>query len=262
MGLSGPIERSKVSFDVSGCVQETPHVNHDQLKTRQRAERDGHPPNMAIRVHRSLSWLKRAEQLGDDPDGQFVYLWIAFNAAYAQHIDDRYRVSERDAFREFMQRLLGADTKGIVLKIVYNEFQKSIKKLIENRFIFQGFWDSHNGAQPRNQWPSHFSVANKAAVVALKKRDTATILSVVLSRIYTLRNQLMHGGSTWNSSVNRDQVRDCCAFMGKLIPAIIFIMLDHKDVDWGDVMYPVVTEDNASKPPATPGKPVNAETAA
>jgi hypothetical protein len=34
--------------------------SYERLKTRQRAERHGHPPNLALRVHRALSWLNRA----------------------------------------------------------------------------------------------------------------------------------------------------------------------------------------------------------
>ena len=44
------------------------------------------------------------------------------------------------------------------------------------------------------------------------------MLSIVLSRIYVLRNQLVHGGATWGSSVNREQLRDCTRFMAKLVP--------------------------------------------
>ena len=36
-------------------------------------------------------------------------------------------------------------------------------------------------------------------------KDTPTILNVN-DRLYTLRNQMLHGGATWNSNVNRDQV--------------------------------------------------------
>jgi len=75
---------------------------------------------------------------------------------------------------------------------------------------------------------------------ALAERDTVTVLGVVLSRIYTLRNQLMHGGATWNSSVNREQIRDCTNLLGKLVPLVIEIMLDHPETRWGDACYPVV----------------------
>ena len=32
-------------------------------------------------------------------------------------------------------------------------------------------------------------------------------------------------GATWNSSVNRDQVRDCVNFLGKLVPLMIEVMM-------------------------------------
>ena len=60
-----------------------------------------------------------------------------------------------------------------------------------------------------------------------------TVLSIVLSRIYTLRNQLIHGGATWGSSVNREQLRDCTNFMAKLVPLVIEVMMDHPETLWG-----------------------------
>ncbi len=58
-------------------------MNYDQLKARQRAERHAHHPKLALCVHRAISWLQRAEQLAlpDNKDGEFILLWIAFNAA-------------------------------------------------------------------------------------------------------------------------------------------------------------------------------------
>ena len=54
-------------------------MNHDALKVRHRAVRDRYPPDLNLRIHRALSWLKRAEMAEDD-DGRFIFLWIAFNA--------------------------------------------------------------------------------------------------------------------------------------------------------------------------------------
>jgi hypothetical protein len=42
--------------------------------------------------------------------------------------------------------------------------------------------------------------------------------------------------------VNRDQIRDCAAFMSKLVPAVIEIMMDHPQTLWGQACYPVVQE--------------------
>ncbi|OBY90989.1 hypothetical protein A6723_020470 [Pseudomonas sp. AU11447] len=61
-------------------------MQYQTLKERHRRERDGEHLNLRLRVHRALSWLDRAEQ-ADDLDGRFIFLWIAFNAAYACEID-------------------------------------------------------------------------------------------------------------------------------------------------------------------------------
>lgn len=218
-------------------------VEYQQLKARQRAERGTHPPNLALRVHRALSWLHRAEQLAaaDDVDGQFVFLWVAFNAAYATDIDENYRESEQHTFRAFLEKLTELDRAHRRFDaLVWNEFPRSIRVLLDNRFVFADFWRFQNGTIPEETWQSSFEAANRAAHKALGRQDTVTVLSIVLARIYTLRNQLVHGGATWGSSVNRDQLRDCTAFMAKLVPLVIEVMMDHPEALWGDAVYPVV----------------------
>jgi len=74
----------------------------------------------------------------------------------------------------------------------------------------------------------------------LQARNTAEILSLVFDRLYVLRNQLVHGGATWNSRVNRDQVRDGAAILAFLMPVFVDVMMDHPDEDWGRPFYPVV----------------------
>lgn len=73
-------------------------------------------------------------------------------------------------------------------------------------------------------------------------KDTSRVLAIVLSRIYTLRNQLIHGGATWNSSVKRDQIRDCSKILGRLVPIVIEIMLDNPQELWGQPCYPVISD--------------------
>jgi hypothetical protein len=46
-------------------------LDHASLKARQRAQRDSWPQPLALRVHRALSWLERAEQEPDDHDARF-----------------------------------------------------------------------------------------------------------------------------------------------------------------------------------------------
>lgn len=217
-------------------------MDYPTLKARHRLERDTHHVNLTLRVHRSLSWLQRAEQ-ADDADGRFVFLWIAFNAAYATDIDENYRLSEQETFRAFLRKLCDLDQERQIEKLVWSEFSGSIRVLLDNQYVFQSFWDYQNGKITEQQWNDRFTDGRRraqAALAALAQRDTAEVLAVLFNRIYTLRNQIMHGGATWDSSINRPQLRDCSNLLGKLVPLVIELMLDNPDTLWGDACYPVV----------------------
>ena len=210
------------------------------LKSRHREERHSYSQNLSLRVHRALSWLDRAERCEDDDDARFIFLWIAFNAAYANEIGDRERSPDQKVFERFLQKLVDLDSEEILYELIWTEFPSSVRLLLDNRFVYQPFWDFHNGRIDEQQWKSSFDKAKVVANKALAGHHTTTVLSIILSRMYTLRNQLIHGGATWNGSVNRDQLRDCSAFLGKLVPFVIQLMMDNPDTLWGDACYPVV----------------------
>jgi hypothetical protein len=214
-------------------------MDYRTLKARHRLERDGHHINLTLRVHRALSWLQRAEQ-AEDIDGRFVFLWIAFNAAYATDIDEKYRLSEQEAFKAFLHKLCELDKEHLIEKLVWAEFPGAIRVLLDNPYVFQSFWDHQKGKLTAAEWEKRFANGRRHAQEALARRDTAEVLGVLFNRIYTLRNQVMHGGATWNGTVNRDQLRDCTSLLGKLVPLIIVLMLDNPDTLWGDASYPVV----------------------
>ena len=214
-------------------------LSYKLLKARQRAEREGHSEGLALRSHRALSWLDRAEQC-EDEDGKFIFLWIAFNAAYANEILAGERAHEKKTFAMFLEKLVELDTDDILYKLIWTEFSGSIRVLLNNQFVFEPFWEYQRGNISEEQSKSSFDSAKAAANHALAEHRTADALSIVLSRMYTLRNQLVHGGATWNSKVNRDQLSDCASFLGKLVPHVIELMLDNPNTLWGDAIYPVV----------------------
>lgn len=215
-------------------------LNYAVLKERHRRERDQWPAAHSLRVHRSLSWLKAAEARRTDSDGRFIFLWIAFNAAYAVQIDDGGRLSERLAFRTFLRRLIDRDPTGRIATLVWQEFGASIRGLLENRYVFQDYWDFQNGLTTEEEWKRRFVNANRTAKRALGLQQTGAVLGIVLSRIYTLRNQLVHGGATWGGGTNREQLRDCLRFMEHLVPLVIDVLMDSPQDIWGPVAFPVV----------------------
>lgn len=210
-----------------------------ELKSRHRRERDAEPPELSLRVHRSLSWLGRAEQSSDDRDVQFILLWVAFNAAYAQDLAIDNSQSERERLHAFLGQLCRADEKRFE-SLLWHEFSGSVRVLLENRYVFQPFWDWRNGRISEADFQRQFDGARRAAERALGTGDTNVVLQIVFHRLYTLRNQLVHGGATWNGEINREQVRDCANILGRLVPLIIATLMDYPREDWGPVHYPVV----------------------
>ncbi|MBZ0330677.1 hypothetical protein KZO25_10165 [Halomonas sp. ANAO-440] len=212
-------------------------LTHDHLKSRQRAERHAHAEGIALRIHRALSWLHRAEQC-EDEDGRFIFLWIAFNAAYANDLGE-LRITEGRMFGDFLQRLDGLDDQNRLYELTWSRYPTAIRLLLDNRYVFQPYWDHQNGLGGSEDWEERFDVARRAANAALASHATGTVLSIVFQRLYTLRNQLIHGGATWNSSVNREQLRDAKGILGDVVPVIIEILLDNAGKHWGDACYPV-----------------------
>ena len=214
-------------------------MDFNTLKNKQRQIRDGFSENLGLRVHRALSWLDKSEQCTGDPDSQFLFLWISFNAAYAQDTEV-LRHSEAEAFSLFISKLVELDKSGLFYKLVWNEFSSSIRILLDNEFVFQPFWDCQNGKLSVHEWKEKFNTAKLMANKALATKRTDLLLTIILQRLYTLRNQLVHGGATWKSSANRAQITDGVAFLSKLVPIIIEIMMDNPNQLWGEANYPLV----------------------
>ena len=70
----------------------------------------------------------------------------------------------------------------------------------------------------------------------IKDENTTELLSIIFDRLYCLRNQLFHGGATYESKVNRDQIHDAMGILLDLVPVIIELMF--KKENWGNIYYP------------------------
>lgn len=218
------------------------------LTQRHKEQRSLGQTSFTLRMHRALSWLKRAEAAGEDDDIAFICLWIGFNAAYAQDLGEGGATvaSERQTFRNFMADLCALDTDKALANLVWKVFPGPIRVLLDNQYVFQPFWDAHSnprsdGSVP-NHWREAFDEARQRVHRALAQQDTERVLYEVFVRLYTLRNQLMHGGSTWNSAVNRAQLRDGRTLLTQVLPVMLDVMMNHSQRFIGKPFYPVVAD--------------------
>ncbi len=217
-----------------------PDLAFADLKEKERRLRGGFPETMGLRVHRAISWIGRAQKEIDDPDAAFLFFWIAFNAAYADEQDAETPLGERRQFAELLRRVVRLDGSARLHAAVSQRFQGPIRKLLENRYVFRPFWLNANGIVGGEDWQKQFAASANAVRRSMVDNDTARVLLVVFDRLYVLRCQIMHGGTTWGSYVNRDQVRDGAAILGFLMPVMVDLMLDNPEEDWGRPLYPVV----------------------
>ena len=214
---------------------------HAALREKERTLRSGFPETMRLRVHRSISWLGRAEAEEDDDDARFVFLWIAFNAAYADQEEFlRGEANERSSHTRYFRTVVGLDTGGRVYDAIWDNFSGPIRLLMDNKYVFGPFWHHHNGVSGWEGWESRFRSSRWVFRRAVAAKDTVKVLSLLFDRLYVLRNQLVHGGSTWNSIVNRDQVRDGTAILSFLVPVFVDVMMENPHDEWGRPFYPVV----------------------
>ena len=210
------------------------------LKDKQRELRSGFPEALGLRVHRAISWLFRAECEEDDDDVRFILLWIGFNSAYAGEILHD-GLNERGVFKNYFEILVYLDHHQRIYNCVWGRFPEEIDILLRNKYVFAPFWNHANGKPGSEGWAESLSASQRAVGFAFSDRDTTRILSIVFDRLYVLRNQLLHGGATWDSTINRNQVRDGAAILGWLLPIFIDIMMDNPQRDWGKPFYPVVS---------------------
>lgn len=213
----------------------------DYLREKHRRLREQNTPELNLRTHRSISWLSRAAALiDDDPDAAFILSWIAFNAAYAKDMGNDPGSFARANFQNFFDALVRCDPNGRIAHEIWHQYEGVVVDLLNNKYIFSPFWKFHNGDLEYDNWEIRFTNAKKAAQYSVEGQETAKLLSILFDRLYVLRNQLVHGGATWSSSVNRKQVRDGAELLLSLMPVFIDTMMSNEAEDWGAPYYPVV----------------------
>lgn len=213
-------------------------MDAQSLRDALRAVREGMAQDDAVRLHRAVSWLRCAEDYRQsDEDMSLIAGWIAFNACYA--IDDSDPDHQaREDFKSFSQKLCEVDSQKQIYNLLWLKYSQFIKALIDNQFVFAPFWQAQRDGG--GEWRSSFNQSKSRALRALANNDTSQLLSIVLDRLYVLRNQLIHGGATHSSKVNRGQVRDGKNLLLELMPIIIQLMMENTALDWGKIYFPVV----------------------
>ena len=201
--------------------------------------------NLSLRLRRALSWLGRADHElyeSQQPDAAFIFYWISFNALYAADSPDARETEEHINFKTYFSGILGLDTNKAITRAIWGKFGDSILSLITNKYVYKQFWKHHNGIQGFQNWHHWLENDVHSTNNDLASGGVGVVIDTLFERLYVLRNQLIHGGATYESSVNRKQVLDGAEIMAFLVPKFIELMMDNPDEDWGEPYYPPVYE--------------------
>ena len=227
-------------LQIGGVLHSSVPLTVENLRTLFATQTESLPNDLALRTHRAISWIERACLSPDDEDAEFMFFWVAFNALYAKHNTEWTFTGERNAFAEYFDIVTELDTENLIYDVIWKRFPESIRILLDNKFVYQPFWNHYNKIRGYENWEESFERSKEMTRRALGRVDTPLILSTLFDRLYVLRNQLFHGAATWKGTVNRPQVQDGARIMSFLLPIFVKLMLDNPQTDWGVPVYPVV----------------------
>ncbi|WP_413772950.1 hypothetical protein [Acinetobacter sp. MB5] len=191
-------------------------------------------------MQRGLSWLRKAKDLDQDVDLQFVSLWIAFNAIYAENLQETLD-EDQQRLRQFLLRLYGVDRERRIERCVWKNCSRSIIDWSNHPYFDQKQWDFQNQKIDKQEWKTHSILNQQRVQQALAEHDTVELLLIVFSRLYTLRNQIVHGGSTYNSAIMRRHLRIASQVLMTLLTQFMHVFLEHGgELDQEKPFYPMV----------------------
>jgi hypothetical protein len=202
---------------------------------------DASKDDIRLRVHRSLSWLDRAEELRaqdgeSSEDDQLVFTWTALNSLYGYWLPEKKEPApDIQSLERFLDTLFELDRQGYLAEFT-SEHQALILEVFNNQFLAKQFWNS-----PTIEAANRRTNLGREANTWFIESRHRLILDKLLRNVYYLRCQLIHGAATRRSSLNRDTVRGCLGVLRLLAPVMLRVVIENGlETDWGPACYPVV----------------------
>lgn len=191
-----------------------------------------------IRVHRAISWLKASEKYADsDIDMSFLGAMNATNACWSDN-----KGKDRDGITDMVGLLRGTDSLKQIHKLVMNsgEGKEWSVMLINNEHLYAEYVEYLRGKASEHEYKERIRKNQESALWALKNHKFDQILTRCLSQCVSLRSQVAHGFSTYESSANRRPLELTASMLRKITLHIIHEMIKSPKKNWGETpwLYP------------------------
>lgn len=191
-----------------------------------------------LRIQRGLSWFKKSLELGQELEFKFISLWISFHSIYAHEHEIQ---SDPHDLQQFLEQLCQKDLEHKLHQIVWEKYHQPICALLDSPYTDQGFWDYRHDKISLQSCREALQQQKQKVEQARQEHNMSGILAMIFSHLATLHHQLMQGGTSCHSALNRKQLQHSCRVLEALLPAFICILLENAaTLDSGKPFYPVV----------------------
>jgi hypothetical protein len=92
------------------------------------------------------------------------------------------------------------------LKCIVQKFSRPVMMLTENKYVYKAFWHFSEAMHPNRR--SHSKSRTTMHTDIFPQTTMPVSCNFLLDRLYILINELMQGGATYKSKLNRKQVKD------------------------------------------------------
>ena len=90
-----------------------------EINEQFKKESKNYEDSLRLKLHRALSWLNEADRQKENADLCFIFLWISFNAVYADELNS---LGDRSGVSEFLKNVCKLDKTGKLYSLVWDTF--------------------------------------------------------------------------------------------------------------------------------------------
>ncbi len=191
--------------------------------------------DVRIRVHRSLTWMEKAESRGDaDADTALIEWWAAASALFSRvSVVTQQPLADREASLSFSRQIIHWDRDGI-LAATLRTLAGEATAMWNDPYLTRAFGLGLKAVLTSEQAGGSETRAPSAAPLAAPPADGALRLAGILERAGLTVRQLTLGAASYGGAQNREAVARSRRALAALLPALLQVITEHGYVDdWG-----------------------------
>ena len=186
-----------------------------------------------IRIHRAVSWLKSADKYNDDANISFISAMNAANSCWGG-----LQEKDADAILRLCKNLSLTNSMTSIENIFRSaDGGKWLTMLISNKHLYWQYWRYLEGEMDLAAFNQKAAAFKSYSIKAINNGKDEYLLKSSLQQCLSLRAQVFHGFSTYDSQANKEALIITARVLRKIVTAIVIEMIENPDKDWGRVPW-------------------------